>query len=131
MPPARLKPGTNVPYPTVVLEVAHKIESWRRLKDDARKKAFSRMTSIQVVIGIKIYERHIRCFWGSRGANGTDMVFREQTSKLDVQQASAIVFTIPKDLVFWGVPCHLIPTTSGPALILPIETLRIAISDLF
>lgn len=89
------------------------------------------MTSIQVAIGVKIYKRHIRCFWGSRRANGADMTIREQTPKLDAQQVSATDFTIPKHLVFWGVPPHLLPPTPTPALILPFETLRIAISDLF
>ena len=59
------------------------------------------------------------------------MIIREQTDKLDAQQVPAIVFTIPKDLVFWGVSPHLHPPTPTPVLILPIETLRIAIADLF
>lgn len=130
VPPAKLKIGTNVPYPTVVLEIAHKNEPWNRLKQDASNKAFSTMTSIQVAIGVKIYKQHIRCFWGNRRANGSNITIREQTQKLEAYQVSAVVFTIPKNLVFWGIPSHLLPHTATPNLILPIETLRIAIADL-
>jgi hypothetical protein len=46
-PPAKLKPGTNLPYPTLIIEEVYGDESFKGLKADARKKAFARSTTIQ------------------------------------------------------------------------------------
>jgi hypothetical protein len=99
IPPAKLIPGTNIPYPTVVVEVGHRNESWRRLKRDARTKAFAPMTSIQVLIAIKIYTAHFRVFWASRSMTGVGMRI-EHSPKLDIQTPTNLSITIPKTLVF-------------------------------
>jgi len=130
VPPAKLKPGTNIPYPTVVIDVGHKHEGWKKLKRDARTKAFTRMTSIQILVGIKIFTSHFRAFWARRSATGTGMNIQETTPKLDARVPTNLTFTLPKNLVFWGVPQPNWPVTPTPNLTLHMETLRLAIADL-
>ena len=130
-PPAKLKPGTNIPYPTLVIEVYHKHEGWKELKRDAKTKAFSQMTSIQIIIGIKLFTSHFRVFWAHRSPTGTGMNIQGTTPKLDVQIPTNLTFTLPKSLVFWSVPQVSWPVTPTPNLILHMETLRMAIADLF
>ena len=131
VPPAKLKPGTNIPYPTIVIEVNHNHEGWNKLKRDARTKALARMTSIQIIIGITIFTSHFRIFWARRSATGTGMNIQQTTPKLDAQVPTNLTFTLPKNLVFWSVPQPNWPVTSTPNLILQIDTLRLAIADLF
>lgn len=131
VPPAKLKLGMNIPYPTIVIEVGHNHEGWNKLKGDARMKAFSRMTSIQIIIGIQIFISDFRVFWARRSATGTGMNIQQTTPKLDVQVSTNLTFTLPKNLVFWSVPQSNWPVTPTPNLILQIDTLRLAIADLF
>ena len=117
----------NIPYPTVIIEVGHRNESWKRLKQDAGTKAFAHQTSIQVLIAIKIYTAHFRVFWASRSMTGVGMKIEQSSPKLDIQTPTNLSITIPKQLVFWGVPPVNHPVTSTPDLILQLETLRVAI----
>jgi hypothetical protein len=129
--PISIKPGlVGRPYPTMVIEVAVGNESWRKLKDDARTKAFSRMTSIQVYVGVKVFKNTFRAIWGKRRAVGHGIHIEGQTDKLRLDTISNIIFRIPKDLIFWGVPLPL-PLTPTPDLILHMETFRLAIVDQF
>src|SRR5436305_7224755 len=129
--PKSIRPGfVGRPYPTMVVDIAVENESWRRLKDGARAKAFSRLTSIQVFVGVKVYKNTFRAIWGKRRAVGHGMHIQQQTEKLDLHAVSNVMFTIPKSLVFWGVPLPL-PPTPTPDLILLIETFRLAIVDQF
>ena len=129
--PKSIRPGfVGRPYPTMVVEIAVENESWRRLKDDARTKAFSRLTSIQVFVGVKVYKNTFRAIWGKRRAVGHGMHIQQQTEKLDLHAVSNVMFTIAKSLVFWGLPLPL-PPTPTPDLILLIETFRLAIVDQF
>jgi hypothetical protein len=59
------------------------------------------------------------------------MNIRDVTPKLDSQTPTNLVFVIPKALVFFGVPAHLVPVTPTPNLDLPIETLRVAVRRFF
>lgn len=50
VPPAKYQVRSikqNEHYPTIVVELANRNESWNRLVNDARRKAFARQTSIQ------------------------------------------------------------------------------------
>src|SRR5947209_5657495 len=76
------------PYPTMVVDIAVENESWRRLKDGARTKAFSRLTSIQVFVGVKVYKNTFRAIWGKRRAVGHGMHIQQQTEKLDLHARS-------------------------------------------
>lgn len=133
-PPAKIKPNTfglgpGFMYPTLVFEVAHRNESWRRLKDDARNKAFSRLTSIQVVIGVKIYAHHFRAFWAHRRANPNHgMSIQQTTEKLDVKLVTQETFRIPAQYIFFGVPANNVPQTPTPTLNLKLEKIRNAIA---
>jgi len=63
----------------MVIEIAVKNDSWPRLKDDASTKAFSRLTSIEVFIGVKVYRNTFRAVWGKRRAVGHGMHTQQQT----------------------------------------------------
>jgi hypothetical protein len=133
-PPARIKPNTfglgpGFMYPTIVYEVAHRNESWRRLKDDARNKAFSRLTSIQVFVGVKIYAHHFRAFWAHRRTNPNyGMYIQQTTTRLDVKLETQEIFRIPAQYIFFGVPANNIPPTPTPTLDLHLEKVRNAIA---
>jgi cobalamin biosynthesis protein CobD/CbiB len=116
-------------YPTLVFEVAHRNESWRRRKDDARNKVFSRLTSIQVVIGVKIYAHHFRAFWAHRRTNPNHgMSIQQTTEKLDVKLVTQDIFRIPSQYIFFGVPANMVPLIPTPSLDLKLEKIRNAIA---
>jgi len=124
IPPA--KPQTNLPthpaYPTLMFEIAHRNETYARLKHDARRKTFSARTSIQVVVGIKLYRRHFQVFWGRRATVGRGMKIVKQTPKLFINRMTRRVFNIPANLIFWGVPTP--PPLPSQYLSLSLEILR-------
>lgn len=132
VPPAKRKLRTPVvnatvpPYPTMVVEIAHKHESWKKLKDDARRKAFSSRTSIHCMIGIKFYKNHFQAFWGVRRAIGWGIQIRESTGKLPKYTPTNMIFTIPRADFWWGVPAGVIPQTASPHFIFSLEQLRVA-----
>ena len=130
-PPGNLKPGANIAYPTIVIEVGHRHERWDKLKRDARNKASAASTTIQVVIGIKLFTSHFRMFWGCRSPTGRGMNIQDTTPKLDARTPTNLIFTISKALVFFGVPAHLLPVSPTPNLDLPIEILRVAVRRFF
>lgn len=117
------------PYPTVVIEIAHCNESWNRLILDSRKKAFSSKTSIQDVIGIKIFKKTYIMFWGRRARRGYGMCIKKITPKLDIKNPSCRVFNISANLIFWG--CPQLPPLPSPNLSLRVEIFRKAIEYLF
>lgn len=88
------------------------------------------MTSVQVLIGVKIYTHDIRVFWARRSPTGTGMNIQETTDKFDAQTPTNATLTIPKALIFWGVPAANMPPTPTQNLVLYLETLRLAIADL-
>jgi hypothetical protein len=104
IPPSKLKLGSNFAYPTVVIEVGHHHESWKHLKDDARTKAFTARTSIQVFVGIKLYTSDYQMFWACRSPTGGGMNIQDETPKLNAQTPTNLVFTIPKQLIFFVMP---------------------------
>jgi hypothetical protein len=114
-----------------VVEVAHRNEKWEQLLADAGLKAFSRMTSIQVVVGVKIYSRHFRCFWARRRlVPNYGMIIEGRSDKLPVSVATDVEFIIPADLIFYGVPHDQMPPLPTPHLHLRMEILRDAIVEL-
>ena len=109
-----------------VFEVAHRHEDWSRLKNDARTKAFSAQTSIQVFVGIKIYSQHFKAFWARRSPTGVGMNIERASPKLRINQPTGIVFRIPANLIFWG--CPQIPNLPSPSCSLPLERLRVLLA---
>jgi hypothetical protein len=116
-------------FATVVFEIAHRNESWKQLISDVHRKAFSSTTSIQVVIGIKIYTNKYRMFWGRRARSGNGMCIRKITPKLDMKTATRRVFNIPADLIFGG--CPALPPLPSPMLPIRVETFRKAVAKFF
>jgi len=122
-PPALAQPEwNNAPYPTWVFEVAHSNEGWDRLKNDARMKAFSAQTSIQVFVGIKIYSQHFRVFWARRSPVGHGMRIQRTSPKLRINQPTGITFNIPATLIYWG--CPNVPPLPSPNIPLRLDVLR-------
>jgi len=130
VPPGKyqLRRAGNEHYPTMVIEVAYRNESWRRLVDDARRRAFAAQTSIQIVLGIKIYKHHFRCFWGRRSARGYGMNIIQQTDKLARNTPTNDVFTIPRALFWWGIPAANIPPTATQNYDLSMDWVRVQLN---
>ena len=110
IPPAKPQPGTvragvvGVAFPTVVFEVAHCHESWALLLQDAREKAFSRQTSVQLVVGIKLFKHEFKVFWARRGRRGHGMKVMRMTEKIRYDRPTGKFLLLPSRLIFWGCP---------------------------
>jgi hypothetical protein len=115
IPPAKPRPGTTkqgyagFAYPPVVFEVTHKHESWARLMDDVRHKAFAGSMSIQVFLGLKLYKRHLKFIWARRGRQQRGMKIMRLTPKFPVNGPTHLYLSIPTSLIFGGscVPQHI------------------------
>ena len=127
-PPSLIIPGTiAAPYPTMVIEVCKTHESYNDLFDDAAIKHFSAQTSVQVWIGVKLYDGHggrFRCMFRLRDPinNGILAGSGASTDFLSIHQPTNIEFVIPKSEIFWGVNPPLPPTRSivpGPNALPP------------
>ena len=151
-PPALIIPGTiAAPYPNMVIEVSKTHESYNDLFDDATIKHFSAQTSVQVWVGVKLYDGHggrFRCMFRLRDPinNGILPGSGASTDFLSIHQPTNIEFIIPKSQIYWGVNPPLPPTRSvvpGPNalpppqapgtptddLVLPLEELREAVES--
>ena len=117
----RRQPVNNQIYPTFVLEVGYMHESYPELLRDAVNKHFSPLTSIQLYLGIKIHKVSRRFQTVVR--DRVNILF-ETNGLLSVDTPTLLSFTLPKRLLFFGVPAHLIPPTSTPDLIIPLERVR-------
>jgi hypothetical protein len=70
--PGTVRPGdVGVAFPTVVFQVVHRHESWALLLRDAREKAFSRGTSVQLVEGIKLFKHEFKSILGETSKRWT------------------------------------------------------------
>lgn len=135
IPPALAQPNSvsagfpdGVPFPTIVFECAYQNEQWPRLISDARNKTFARTTSVQVWIGIKVYQssREMRAIWGKRCMKGHDMRIMKVTRRLRIDRRTRITLIIPAALIFWGcrqIPLHLV----GKNCVFELEAVRQAI----
>jgi hypothetical protein len=137
IPPALAQPGLvsvdfphGIPFPTIVFECAYQNEKWPQLLSDARNKTFARTTSVQVWVGIKIYQpsREMRAVWGKRRAKGYDTRMMKVTRRISVDRPTRITFTIPAALVFWGCP-QIPPYLVGTDYVLELDAVRQAICN--
>lgn len=110
IPPAKVQPGTAKPgfigaaFPTIVLEIAHHHEPWHVLLRDAREKAFSARTSVQVVVGIKLFKSHFKVFWAKRHRQGRVVKVMRMTEKLRLDRTTREFLLLPSNLIYWGCP---------------------------
>ena len=110
IPPAKAQPGTAKPgfigtaFPTIVFEIAHHHEPWHILLRDAREKAFSAHTSVQIVVGIKLFVKHFKAFWAKRHRQGRGMKVMRMTEKLPLNRGTRKFFLLPSNLIYWGCP---------------------------
>jgi hypothetical protein len=116
-------------YPTISFEVAFRNETWARLVDDARRKCFHSVTSIRIFVGIKIWGNYFQCFWARRSRRGRGMRMAQRTTKLPLNIATQIVFTIPAADTWWGIPNNNLPQTLTPNYDLSLEWLRVRINE--
>jgi len=117
-------------YPTIVVEIAYRNESWRRLVNDAGRKAFARETSIQIVLSIKIFKNDFCRFWARRHAQGYGMTIVQQTTKLPLNTPTNDIFSTPRGLFWWGIPAAKIPATASPNYDLSIDWVRRQLNEL-
>jgi hypothetical protein len=104
IPPALAQPNSVsvdlpncAPFPTIVFECAYQNEKWPQLISYARNKTFGRTTSVQVWVGIKVYQssQEMRAIWGKRRVKGYDMRITKVTHLLSVDKPTRITFAIP------------------------------------
>lgn len=116
MPPALIQPGTSrgtfrgIAFPTFVVEVGHCHETWDRLLRDADEKAFSPATSVQLVLGIKIYSRNFKAFVGKRHSRGHGMQIMRVTPRISFNTPTRQFLLLPTSLIYWSclnVPPHV------------------------
>lgn len=137
-PPAKMLPGTAAPYPNMVIEVSKTHESWNGLLHDAEVKHFSADTSVQVWIGVKLYDNYggrFRCMFRLRDRvnNGVLAGSGASTDYLSINQPTDLEFIIPKAEIFWGVNPPLPPTFSvipGPNALPPPQVPGVQTDDL-
>ena len=120
-PNLRLQPGSNQVYPTFVLEVGYMHESYPELLRDARGKHFSPLTSVQLYMGIKIHRATRR--YQVVVLDRVNTLF-ETNGLLSVDTPALLTFTLPKRLMFFGTPAHLIPPTLTVDLVVPLDLIR-------
>jgi hypothetical protein len=123
--------NTNVPYPTFTIEVAKLHESDIQFLADAANKHFTAMTGVMVWLGIKIYPTHRmkimlleRDVTQGFGAVNPPLAY---TGFISTVGRCAVSITIPKRLIFHGVPKNLVPPTATPDFILALNHIREAI----
>jgi hypothetical protein len=118
--------GTNQGYPTMVLEVGYKHETYPQLLRDAAQKHMNANTSVQCHIGIKIHRQTARFQIAvtERTAGGGLNVYYESGMMAVHTPCPGVTFTIPKRHIFFAVPAHLISATLTPDLIIPAEQIR-------
>jgi hypothetical protein len=133
IPPAKVQPGTAKPgsvgvaFPTIVFEIAHHNEPWHILLRDAREKAFSAQSSVQVVIGVKLFKKEFKAFWAKRHAQGRGMKIMRMTEKIKLDQPTRRFFLIPANLIYWG--CPHIPAHVSTHFRFSLESYRRCVSD--
>ena len=135
IPPALAQPNSvsvdlpnGASFPTIVFECVYQNEKWPQLISDARNKTFARTTSVQVWVGIKVYQsrREMRAIWGKRHMKGFDMCIMKVTHLLSVDKPTHITLAIPAALIFWGCP-QIPPHLIGSNCVFTLETFRQAI----
>ena len=151
-PPALIIPGTiAATYPTLVIEVSKTHESYNDLFADAAVKHFSAQTSVQVWVGVKLYQGHggrFRAMFRLRDEvnNGILADSGASTDFLSLHQITNVEFIIPKSRIYWGVippfPVtrfvvpgpNALPPPEAPGLptddlVLPLEELRVSVEE--
>lgn len=130
-PPGRFIGSSNVLYPNFTVEIAKSHESWDQLLSDANAKHFSPLTGIVVWLGIKIYnsERMRVCLseWDKVQGYGAVDPPLACTGFIRTNVPCNASITIPKRLIYYGVPNGLIPTTISPDYILDLNIVREAV----
>jgi hypothetical protein len=137
----RYMPGTTQHFPNFVIEIAYRNETPERFIEDANNKYFTATTSVQIWLGVKIFDdnnpasRQFWGIWGVRSLYGIGMAHRETTADangneacLKVQSAVPLIgqFTIPSSYIYYP---HGVPQNVAPNLIIRWETLRLAIEQ--
>lgn len=113
---ARLIPGTNLIYPTFVIEIAKSHESYTELLHDCDAKQFSPLTSIMIWLGVKVFPNGtMKAVFKLRDlvqGFGYDRNSGAETATIPINQPTPIEFVLPKNFIFFGVPP---PLPSTPA----------------
>jgi hypothetical protein len=131
-------PGTNIIYPTLVIEIAKTHETYNELLDDCDTKHFSTMTSVRVWVGVKFTPGdggRIRVVWCLRDPVNGGILANSgaSTGYIPINQPTNIQFIIPKAEVFFGSPAPLpltLQTIPGPNAIPPPAIAGVPTDDL-
>jgi hypothetical protein len=138
-PPAGIIPGTvGAPYPNLVIEVSKAHESYNDLFEDAGTKHFSPNTTIQIWVGVKLYDGHggrFRAMFRLRDPinHGILAGSGASTGFLPIHEQTTIEFILPKNRIFFGVNPPLPPTLAivpGPDALPPPQMPGMPTDDL-
>ena len=135
---ARLVPGTNLIYPTFVIEISKSHESYPELLRDCDAKHFSPFTSIMIWLGVKAFpNRTMKAVFKLRDlvqGFGYDRDSGAETGPIPIDQPTPIEFVLPKNLIFFAVPPPLPPTPArlpGPHCLPPPMNPNIPTDDYY
>ena len=131
-PPGRFINNTNVPYPTFTVEISKSNETWPQLLREADERHFSPLTGVMVWLGVKIFPETDQmrvCLKERDPITGHGSLDPPITGYISTDVPCQATITIPKRLIYHGVPNQLIPPTTTPDYILDLELIREAINS--
>ena len=119
-PPARaMIHNEEKPFPTFVVQFAYRHQSPVDLRKEAIDHIFSKNTSIQLFLGIKVYDDHNFEYILLR----RDIYHWQRASTIEINGSTNQILALPAELLLWGVE-----TPDVKDCILDLENLRYILS---
>jgi hypothetical protein len=122
--------SSEIGYPTMVFQVAYRHQSFDSLADDATEDYLSMENSIQVFLGMKIYDdKKFRVLLGTRHTYAENLgnpKVRQRSALLPTDQVTDLKIKIPGKSLLWG--CDKWKGKKVPDFVLDVECLRVMLS---
>jgi hypothetical protein len=119
-PPAMLMHPDYSVCPTFVVLVAYRHQSLKDFCDDVTEKVFSQSTSIQLVLGIKIYDDNIFSTILLRRKDHWESTVLQENTDLSTDIGTDLCITLPADALLWSDD----NTKAYKDCVLELETMR-------
>ena len=120
----------EIGYPTMVFQVAYRHQSYHQLLCDTREEYLSMKNSIQVFLGMKIYDDKKFCVvLGTRQHDAENLGIpkvRQRSCLLDTDEVTDLKIKIPGKSLLWG--CDKWKGKKVPDFELNVECLRVMLS---
>jgi hypothetical protein len=100
-PPARpmYHNAKGEPYPTFVVQFAYRHQSPLDLREEAKVKIFSKKTSVQLFLGIKVYDDQVFEYVLIRRDNR----YWQRAVSIDMKVNTEKTLILPTECLLWGV----------------------------